>query len=203
MLNRLNWSSHLLLALLTVSLIGCSQQPVSKPPGAAVQALPFNIVSTGDSRVDLTAATTFSWAAATQVPTGDPRMDDVQLQKLLRAAISNAMTEKGYQATAAGAPADLLVGYSITLNDDARTDKDIVDNYGVQASINVSSPDPALYEKGTLVIDIIDSRTGLMAWRSALQGFTDSRISEQERRQRINLMVQRMLAGLPVRHAGQ
>ena len=130
-------------------------------------------------------------------------MDDVQLQKLLRAAISNAMTEKGYQATVAGVAADLLVGYSITLNDDARTDKNIADDYGVQASINVSTPDPALYEKGTLVIDIVDSRTGLMAWRSALQGFTDSRISEQERRQRINLMVQRMLAGLPVRHAGQ
>ncbi len=136
-----------------------------------------------------------------QVGSDDPRMDNLQLQELLRAAINNTMTEKGYQAAAAGVQGDLLVGYIITLND-ARTDEEIADSYGVQASINVPTPDPARYEKGTLVIDILDSSTGLMAWRSALQGFASFQISDEQRRHRINEMVQRMLSGLPVRSAG-
>jgi len=202
MINRHYRVGYLLLTLLALSLIACSQQqPVSKSP-AAVQAMPFNIVSAGDSRADVSRAATFSWAQDMQVVSADPRLGDAQLQTFMREAISTVMAAKGYQPAAAGESGDLQVGYIITL-DNARTDSGIADAYGgVQASINVPNPDPALYEKGTLVIDIIDADTGLTAWRSALQGFASFKISEEQRRQRINEMVQRMLSGLPARQAG-
>ena len=201
MINRHYRFGYLLITLLALSLIACSQQqPESKSP-AAVQAMPFNIVSAGDSRADVSRAVTFSWAQGMQVVSADPRMGDARLQALMREAISTVMAAKGYQPAAAGGPGDLQVGYIITL-DNARTDSGIADAYGgVQASINVPNPDPALYEKGTLVIDIIDTDTGLTAWRSALQGFASFKISEEQRRQRINEMVQRMLSGLPDRQA--
>jgi phage tail protein X len=204
MINSLHRVGHLLPVLLALSLIACSQQqPVSKSP-AAVQAMPFNIVSAGDSRANISGATTYSWAQGMQVANAeDPRLGDARLQAYMREAISTTMAEKGYQPAAADMPGDLQVGYIITL-DNAGTDSGIADAYDVvQASINVPNPDPALYEKGTLVIDIIDANTGLTAWRSALQGFASFQTSEEQRRQRIIEMVQRMLSGLPARQLGR
>jgi hypothetical protein len=203
MTNRHYLTGHLLMALMTFALAGCSQQPTVPEPEDTVQAMPFNIVSTGDSRVDVSAATTFSWAANVPVSTDTNGIDNTQLQDLLRAAINNTMTEKGYRPASAGTQGDLQVGYVLTLKDNDRTAMDIADSYGVHASITVPTPDPTRYEKGTLIIDILDSSTGLMAWRSALQGFASFQISEEQRRQRINEMVQRMLSGLPVSNAGR
>jgi len=84
---------------------------------------------------------------------------------------------------------------------DARADQALAEQYGLKASVNLASPDPTRYEKGTLVIDVIERSSGLSAWRSALQGFASLDISESERRTRIHELVQRMLAGMPARLA--
>ena len=73
------------------------------------------------------------------------------------------------------------------------------DRYGVQPGLAGASPDPGRYEKGTLIITVVDRRSGLVAWRSALQGFASQNISEETRRERINDIVTRMLAGIPAR----
>lgn len=63
----------------------------------------------------------------------------------------------------------------------------------------MNSPDPDRYEMRTLVIEVTDQSTGLAAWRSALQGFAVRDPGATERRQRIGLMVDRMLAGMPAK----
>jgi len=203
MRNRHNRIGHLLITLMLSSLVACSQQPPVRKSTAAVRAMPFNIVSAGDSKADVSSARTYSWAQGMQVVSADPGLGDARLQTDMKTAISKTMTEKGYQPAAAGVPGDLQVGYIITLNG-VPAEKEATDAYGgVQASINVPNPDPARYEKGTLVIDIVDAHSGRTAWRSALQGFASFQISEEQRRQRINEMVQRMLSGLPARQAKQ
>ena len=67
----------------------------------------------------------------------------------------------------------------------------------MQPGLNLNSPDPARYQKGTLVIEVTEKSTGRTAWRSALQGFAVRELGDTERRQRIGLMVDRMLAGMP------
>ena len=70
----------------------------------------------------------------------------------------------------------------------------------MQADLNFLSPEPDKFEKGTLVIDVVERKTGLSAWRSSLQGFAYLDIDQAERRQRIHSIVQRMLSGLPARN---
>ena len=202
MRNSRYWHSRLMIIMASLLMVACSQQQTAPETPTPVQALPFSVVSSGDARADLSTARTFSWAPGMQVVQQDSRMGDVQLQSILRDAIYSTLIEKGYQSDDSGGRGDLQVGYIITLSD-TPADKNIAETYGVEANINLSTPDPALYEKGTLVIDIIDVKTGLTAWRSALQGFASFQISEHERRQRINDMVQRMLSGLPDRYTGQ
>ena len=186
------------LALLT-GLYGCSQQqPVTEAP-SRLHAMPFNVVATGDARTDAAAASTFSWATATEPPAGDSRMAGVPVNALIEEAIADTLQQKGFNYLAATGQGDLLVRYAVSLND-AAADSRLAEKYGMQADLGYTSPDPEKFEKGTLVIDIIERHSGLSAWRSSLQGFAYLDISEAERRQRLQAMVRRMLSGLPARN---
>ena len=188
-----------LLPLLLAGLYACThQQPVADEP-ARLHALPFNVVATGDSRADAAAASTFSWATGIEPVTGGLQTGDVSVNTLLEEAIANTLQKKGYRYAAATGQGDLLVSYAVALND-ATADKQLAEKYGMQADLNFLSPEPDKFEKGTLVIDVVERKTGLSAWRSSLQGFAYLDIDQAERRQRIHSIVQRMLSGLPARN---
>lgn len=193
-----NLRAAAVLTILLPGLNGCThQQPVSEEINQ-LQAMPFNVVATGDPGTDAAAASTFSWAERGESASGARLMADVPVNALLEEAIADILQQKGYRYSAATGQGDLLVSYTVTLNDEA-ADRQLSEKYGMQADLNVSSPDPDRFEKGTLVIDIKEQQSGLSAWRSALQGFAYLHINEAERRQRIHGMVRRMLAGLPSR----
>ena len=182
------------LLLLPVLLYGCThQQPVADEP-ARLHAMPFNVVATGDSR-----ASTFSWATGIEPVTGGLQTGNVSVNALLEEAIANTLQKKGYRYATATGQGDLLVSYAVAVND-AAADKQLAEKYGMQADLNFSSPEPDKFEKGTLVIDVVERQTGLSAWRSSLQGFAYLDINQAERRQRIHSIVQRMLSGLPARN---
>ena len=180
------------------ALYGCShQQPVMEAP-ARLHAMPFNVVATSDARTDAAAASTFSWATATEPPAGDSRMEGVQVNALIEDAIATTLRHKGFNYLAATGEGDLLVRYAVSLND-AAADSRLAEKYGMQPDVGYTAPDPEKFEKGTLVIDIIERQSGLSTWRSSLQGFAYLDIGAAERRQRLQAMVQRMLSGLPAR----
>ena len=108
------------------------------------------------------------------------------------------MTSKGYEYTWRSRQADLQVGYVVIL-DGALSDKELNSRYGIQPSLNLQAPDSVRYEKGTLVIDITDRKTGRSVWRGALQGFADLHLSKEDRQDRLNDMVRFMLARFPAR----
>ena len=195
----MNVSRLMTVTVLLSVLYGCAhQQPVAEEP-ARLHAVPFNVVATGDARTDAAAAATFSWATAAEPPAGDSRMEGVQVNALIEEAIANTLQQKGFNYLAATGQGDLLVRYAVSLND-AAADSRLAEKYGMQADIGYTSPDPEKFEKGTLVIDILERQSGLSAWRSSLQGFAYLDISEAERRQRLQTMVNRMLSGLPSRN---
>jgi len=188
-----------LLPALMAGIAGCaSRQPVAEQP-AGLHAMPFSIVATGDSRADAASASTFSWAAAPQAVINVHDTGGVPVNALLEEAIASALQEKGYRYSDAAGQGDLVVSYAVILND-AAAEQQLAEKYGMQSDLNYVSPDPDRFEKGTLVIDVIERRTGLTAWRSSLQGFAYLQIGAAERRQRVQAMVQRMLAGLPARN---
>lgn len=183
-----------LAALMLSACAGDAAKQAGVP--ARLQPTPFSVVSTGDSSVNISTASSWAWLPGKQLVSADPRMQDSNVNSLLEAAIATVMQEKGYAKSGLQGGGDLLVGYLVTLND-PDTQKQIGEDYGVQPSLNMSSPDTTRYEKGTLVIDVVDRATGRTAWRSALQGFASFELNESERAKRINSMVARMLSGLP------
>ena len=198
-MNISNFKAMLVLCpVLLAGMYGCThQQPVAEQP-ARLHAMPFNVVATGDARTDPASAATFSWTAASTPADTTPGMEGVPVNALLEEAIADTLQQKGYRYSAASGQGDLLVSYTMTLND-AAADRQLAEQYGMQSDLKYASPDPDKFEKGTLVIDIIERQSGLSAWRSSLQGFAYLQLDDMQRRQRIHGMVARMLSGLPAR----
>jgi len=188
-----------LLAIFLLAASGCSQQRPS-PAQNSVKALPFSVVATGDSGVDMRSATTFAWSRSLQPDSTGKSPENRRVEPLLQDAIIATLQGKGYHYSAVPGEGDLIVDYQVSL-DEPGADRESPQTGGdaLQPSLNLVSPDPGRYEKGTLSIEVTEKQTGLTAWRGVLQGFANLQLSDAERRQRIGLMVDRMLAGVPVR----
>jgi hypothetical protein len=182
-----------------LAVSGCSTQPPA-PAHGSIQALPFSVVATGESAADLQSASTFAWAGELQQTGHEKTSGNESMDALLQAAIRETLQAKGYRYSSVPGEGDLLVSYHVAM-DTAHADLGPSDpnELPLQPSLNITSPDPTRYEKGTLVIEVTEKSTGLTAWRSALQGFTMRDLSDAERRQRVGQMVDRMLAGMPAK----
>ena len=187
------------VSMLALVMLGCAQQQASSGQAAKVQATPFSVVATGDSNFNASQAQTFSWSSSMQELTGVPRLNEVALRDMLKASISDNLNARGYRYQGEQGPGDLVVGYSVSL-DDSEMNSDAARRSGVIPSLNFSTPDPEKYEKGTIVIEVIQSTNGIVAWRSALQGFAIIDMDDADRRKRLDGMVQRMLSGLPAKN---
>jgi len=187
------------VSVLTTVSIGCTQQKTSPGQAPRVQATPFSVVATGDSNFKASQASTFSWSTGMQELTDVPRLHDVPLRDMLKDSITDNMNAKGYRYHGGQGPGDLVVGYSVSLND-AEMNSDAARRSGVIPSLNFSTPDPEKYEKGTIVIEVTQSATAIVVWRSALQGFSIIDLNDADRRKRLDGMVQRMLSGLPAKN---
>jgi hypothetical protein len=189
-----------ILAFLVLVLLlpGCGQQQSAMGRAIRVQPMPFTVVSTMDPMADVSSAASFTWSPRMREIHGDPHEGDVPDKDALENAITDTLRKKGYEYTWRAGLADLRVGYLVIM-DGALSDKELNDRYGIQPGLNLQAPDSARYEKGTLVIDIIDMKTGRTAWRGALEGFAYLEISREDRQERLNDMVMFMLARFPAR----
>ena len=198
MYQRSQYRTCLALLALMLLISGCSQQKPAVNRDIRVRAMPFTAVSTMDPMADVSSAVSFTWSPRMREIHSNPHEAEVLDQESLEKAISNALQKKGYEYTWRAGLADLRVGYLVVMNG-VLTGKEINDRFGIQPGLNLQAPDTVRYEKGTLVIDILDMKTGRTAWRGALQGFADLRISKEDRQERFDDMVMFMLARFPAR----
>ncbi|HUR34419.1 MAG TPA: DUF4136 domain-containing protein [Vicinamibacterales bacterium] len=147
-----------------------------------------------DRNQDFAQYHSFEWGPADALPTGDARLDRNPFFKdHVQGAIERQLAVKGYELVSG--PADLLVQYHANISQ--RID--------VNATDRVHGYCPAegcqtvmVYEAGTLVVDIIDARTGTLVWRGWAQNPVDNMLRDQGAMARtIELAVKQMLQRLP------
>jgi len=107
------------------------------------------------------------------------------------------MQRKGYQLVDDTQSADLTIGFALALNS-VLDDSDIQRLYGLVPGLLVGEVDHQRYEKGTVIFDVIDTKTQQLAWRTAGQALaTIVDLPISERKARINYFVKKLLAFLP------
>jgi hypothetical protein len=136
---------------------------------------------------------TYAWGPADPVSTGDPRLDhNPFFERRVREQVDHQLARRGFEQTTA-AP-DLLVHYhaSVTQKMDTRElDRDT-------APCESRDCRPAVYDAGTLVVDLMDPRTDVLLWRGWAEGSVDGVIDNQAwLESRIDDAVRRILRRLP------
>ena len=138
---------------------------------------------------------TYDWGPADALPTGDPRLDkDPFFLDHLEGAVEIGMARKGFERTA-DAP-DLRIHYHANIAH--RIDINRIDTergYCHDSDCRVRVVEA---EAGTLVIDVIDTRTNGLVWRGWAQHSVADMLANRDTMElKINEAVGRMLEQLP------
>lgn len=113
--------------------------------------------------IDFAQYRTYAWGPPDALPTGDPRLDQNPFfQDHVQGAAEKQLAARGLELAASGAPG-LLLHYHANVSQ--RLDVNRIDQaYGYCTAGDCPS-DLIEYEAGTLVLDVMDARTGRLVWR--------------------------------------
>lgn len=196
MLSRITRPALLASAIaLSLTLAGCES------PGGKVSVL------SGQAPL---AGSTYAWAPDAQPGSGDPRVDNDIVRERIKTAVDTNLAAKGYRQVDSG-QAKLLVAYHIGLQN--KTDYSATSMgapgggvacgrrgcvggygwgmYGAPMDVDVRSIN---YVEGALMLDLIDTASGKLAWRATSQKRVDEKDATQDG---LNAVVADMIKTLP------
>lgn len=169
--------------------------------GAAVVAAvtvacaPVTVTSFTERGVQVSRYQTYDWGTVDTAVPGDPRLDNNSFfHDYLRGAIDRQLRSHGYEQTAL--TPDLRVHYHAS----------------AAQRIYISGTEPTrerctdcavqVYDEGTVLIDLVDARTGALVWRGSAQTDIAGAVADQTRLERVlERVVTRILNTLPPRGA--
>lgn len=164
---------------------------------ATTSCASMSVGSHVQSGLDVAQYHTYDWGEPDALPTGDPRLDkDPFFQDHILGAVEKQLAGKGFEQAAVDGNPDLLIHYHAAINrrlDVNRTDTD----YGYCADEDCLAR-VFEFEAGTLILDIVDTRTNRVIWRGWAQDTVEGVLEDRDRlAQKIDEAVTRMLANFP------
>jgi hypothetical protein len=165
-----------------IALTGCSSMTVS------------SYLERGS---DFARYRTYGWDKAGPLETGDPRLDNNPFfHERIQADVEKQLATRGFEKPTSGVP-DLLVHYHASV--DQRVDVNGVDQQNGYCN-DSDGCRPYVYDSGTLLVDLVDSRTHKLVWRGWAEGTMDGLIDNQRLlEQRIDKAVAQIMQRLPGR----
>lgn len=155
----------------------------------------MNVSSHIERNVNFADYVTYDWGAPDKLPVGDPRLDNNPFfNDYLQGAIEKKLQAKGFERAVTGTP-DLLVHYHASVNQ--KLDVYEVDSrYGYcYGNCQAQVVD---FEQGTLVIDLVDTKTNKVVWRGWAQDAMNGIIDNQQRLEKqVDEGVTKMMLLLP------
>ena len=164
---------------------------------AAAGCATMNVSSHVQRGLDFSQYSTFDWGPADPLPVGDPRLEENAFFKdHILGAVEKEMVAKGFQHAPAPDAADLLIHYHAVIT--PRLDVNRIDRQYGYCYDDACDARVIEYERGTLVLDIVDGRTHRVVWRGWAQDTVESLLTDEDRLARqIDEAVKRMMADFP------
>ena len=143
----------------------------------------------------ITGYRTFGWGPADALPVGDARLDrNPEFRDHFEGAVERELAKRGLMH-AAQAP-DLLFHYHASI--DKRIDVNGTEVSSALCQGADCMPWVVEYEAGTIVLDVVDAKTGRLVWRGWARDSVEPMLSSDSAMARkVNEAVARMLATLP------
>ena len=152
---------------------------------------------------DFAAYHTFAWGQADALPTGDPRLDNNPFfHDYLQGAVERHLHERGIAVTDASNRPDLLLHYhaNVTQRIDIESLRERQLHAGQPGDRSTGDGEPLIrgYDESTIVLDMIDARTGHLVWRAWAQESLQDFVNDQDAlKAHIEASVTQMLKRLP------
>jgi hypothetical protein len=136
----------------------------------------------------------YAWAASDRLSTGDPRLDNNPFfLERLRSQVDHQLAAKGFTQRETPSP-DLIVHYHASVRDQ-------IDLNGIDAEYErceTGDCHPFAYQAGTIVLDLVDSRTNRLVWRGWATDSLEGVIDNQDwLEQKVDRAVLRIMERLP------
>jgi hypothetical protein len=153
------------LALSTFVLTGCAT---------------MNVSSHVEPTADFARYTTYDWGPADALPTGDPRLDNSPFfNDYMQGAVEKQFAAHQVARVKENGTPDLLVHYHANVSQ--RIDVNRIDRQRGYCADDDCQARVSEYDAGTLVIDIVDTRTNRVVWRGWAQSSFEGVIDNQGR----------------------
>jgi len=168
-----------LLVILILGLIDCSTLSVN---------------TKHEQSVSFSDLKTYDWMPTPQKLIDDPRVDWKLLESRVHTAVDKELSAKGFSRLTSGSP-DFLVGYQATLDKKVvTTSLDYSSRYRYTRPPGWASFE---YEEGTLILDIVESKTRKLIWQGTARDEVGFSRSPEEKQEQINEAVRLMLENFP------
>lgn len=164
--------------------------------------VPVQVETDVDFATDFSGLKVFSWLKTTTAPGSDVRVNNPELDVLVRAAVEKDLQAKGFVK---GENGDFLINWLGAIESKVRVEsvQHFYSGYGYQtlskpmAGKIAEGDSVTSYEEGTIVIDILDSQKHKILWRGAgtrrlLKDMDKDQVSGY-----VNLSVRDILKGFP------
>jgi hypothetical protein len=142
---------------------------------------------------------TYSWLPLPRA--GDARINNEFVAEHVVPEVDRILAEKGFQKDTTGT-AEFKVGYIVTVQDITDV-KSVNTYYGYEYGYDgASGPGytktyDTSYEKGSLIIDMIDIKSEQLIWRGTAQAKANPDADPNKRQQRLEEAVQKILKEFP------
>lgn len=194
-MNR-NTLQGLIIFFTIVLSVGCSSQDKRNifsdyPP----EMTRFSIISISAPGFSASPGSTFSWhpVMSQREKAADNSINEARV--LLDPILVNSMQQKGYQINKwVRAKSDYWLAYTV-LFEDAMSEDVMIKKFGMEPGF--VNNQASSYEKGSLIVDLIERRSQKTVWRSSAQGLVAPEIPEDLRRVRLESAIGQMFSSLP------
>ena len=180
-------------SVLTISLLvtGCVvEQPLESVNPALRQT---SVVSTSAPEFAPKPGETVAWKDSIAVHSPEDITVPQALVDDLKAKIDSQLVAKGYAFTPLGQQPDYLIHGLIVMGNELN-EKQLRDVLGFEPGL-VSQGQK--YEKGSLLLMLVDPNTQYTDWRAVVQVFTSQELTGEERDQRFDYIIRSLLRPLP------
>ncbi len=143
-----------------------------------------------DTDIDFAPLKTFSWMVKPARATSKAGLYD----KRIKSAVNSQLEAKGFEKKPINS--DFIVAYHVGVKERINV-QDWGYGYGRRRYYRGRDIRVQQYTQGTLILDIVDAQTKQLIWRGTAQGAVDPSASPQERQERLNEAVSKILEKFP------
>ncbi|MFA0038051.1 DUF4136 domain-containing protein [Vibrio sp. 10N.261.52.A1] len=180
-----------LMTLMSIGLTACTTQ----------QQLPvhdYGVVTSGDFEFMKNGVTTYSWHPQSEQVYLSKKYNETVVTDMVRDAIEEQLTEKGYRLEQGGGVGDVVVGFGLA-EESELNDNSIFDAVQLSTGVPFYDRKGKLAEKGSLYIVFSVPNSQVIQWRALAQTGIQADLEASESKERISGFVEMLFRQMPER----